>query len=145
MGAFVWLHRDPEQVVASCCSMNLAVNDYACAAYADKRELGARTLDCLARAVVKAMADRARMEAAGGATFVDIRYDELRKDPAACVERAYAAAGLTVSADFRARIAEASTAPKSTTRRHKYTLEEFGLDRGAVRAAFAPYIEAYSV
>lgn len=137
----VHTHRDPAQTVGSYCSM-IAHSRGIFSDAVDAGELGAELLEQQSRMVHAAMA--AREDPAVGPRVLDVGYSELVEDPLAVVERIYAFARRPLSPEARA-------AMQSTLRRHgqhrfgrhTYRLEDFALDAGRVRAAFAPYLERH--
>ena len=71
----------------------------------------------------------------------DVAYADLVKDPIEVVRRVYAACDLQVSPAFE-RALESHLATRTRSVRHSYSLGEYGLDGGAVRARFSGYSEA---
>ena len=72
-----------------------------------------------------------------------VRYDELVKDPKAVVERLYEWLGMELTPEYRARL-EAFTARQRRYRsKHHYSLEQFGLTEGWVRAQIPEVFEAF--
>ena len=132
--SFVWLHRSYVDVVHSCCLMNLHVHEYTSVAFEPPEVIGRRTLERLANAVHAAQTARETLEAAG-TRFVDVSYDELKADPAACCEAIYAKLGLPWRAEVGEAIVRHLESEESAGRsrrlppNQRLTLEEFGLDR----------------
>jgi hypothetical protein len=137
----LFLHRDPGDVVGSCCSMNQAVLDCVCPWYVPPSVLGERTLRRLGEAVDAGMHARARLEGRPGLTLVDLALAELKRDPEAALRRVYRDAGVHFSDAFatalRADLARAEAEPPVP--KHAYSLLDFGLDRAMVAARFARY------
>jgi Arc/MetJ family transcription regulator len=77
---------------------------------------------------------------------IDVQYDDTVNDPVETVSRVYDHFGLdrtpAVDDAVRAYLAEN---PRDKHGAHRYTLEEFGLDRDEVDAAFADYCERFGV
>jgi hypothetical protein len=75
---------------------------------------------------------------------VDVRFEDTVERPVETVERVYAHLGLDYTpavADGVRRYLDANPRDKHGT--HSYSLEEFGLDRDEVAAAFASYNERF--
>ncbi|MEZ5143616.1 MAG: sulfotransferase [Acidimicrobiales bacterium] len=82
----------------------------------------------------------------GGARIVDLPYAELVADPVAAVRRVYAHFGDDLSTEAETAMrAYAAANPKDRFGAHRYTLDELGLDAGALREHFARYVERYDV
>jgi len=76
--------------------------------------------------------------AAAAATFVDLRYQDLVRDPVAAITTVYAAAGLEPPPDPAAFVAAYDEAhPRHAHGRHRYTAADFGLDAHELRERFA--------
>ena len=167
----VWLHRDPRQVVGSCCSMNLVFREYTHPWFEAPAALGRRTLARLAdaaraaaraRAQLEAQAARAQQQAAARAAgkgggggknaaappcrFVDLYFKDLVRDPVGAVRGLYAAAGLAWRDDIgdaiRAHMGNRAK-PSHTAGKHRYKLADFGLTDADVQEAFADYLAVH--
>jgi LPS sulfotransferase NodH len=152
---YIWLHRDVESVVGSTCSMNVAINDCICATFERKEQIGRRTLETLAKAMDKAVKDRAALEKEGKVVFVDIFHEDLRSNPLDVVRRVYSVLQMKVSTQFQEQIAKDTKQRREERKRtnnsgrsrdssnsrsqHRYNLEEFGLTSVAVKNAFTKY------
>lgn len=67
-----------------------------------------------------------------------IRNDELRDDLANSISRVYAELGLDIDDAFAERLGKASSASRSFKSKHRYTLEDYGLDAAEIRHRFEP-------
>jgi len=136
----VWTHRDPLQVVASACSM-IAHGRGVLSDHVDPQEIGTSWLRKGRRMVERAMAARAVM---GEASFVDVRYEEIVRNPLAVARAILRRGGLepTARSDDRMRACLGREA-KDRHGVHRYRLEDFGLDERAVSDAFAGYRAAF--
>ena len=80
---------------------------------------------------------------------VDIRYDDLVRDPVGTVEHIYAASGESevarVDDAWAAMRAYVDAHPKDSLGVHGYDLSEFGLDASELGDRFAAYIARYDV
>ena len=138
----VMTHRDPVAVVASVCSLVRSLSgtfsDADHAAY-----IAAHWTDVVADAVAR-VADFRRRE--GDGRFVDIRYDDLLADPVGEVARIYAHFGEELGDEAARRMtAYAEANPQGVRGRHRYTLEDLGLDRPTLEDRFADYRAAFGV
>ena len=139
---FVWIHRDPVSTVGSTCSMNEAILDATSARFVHPHVLGWRTAERLASCLEKGLRDRAAMPAS---RFVDVYYDDLKRDPLATLSAMYSALGLdgALSPEFQAAVqAHVSPAEMRSWQSHMYTLDHFGLDAEAIRRRFSFYYAA---
>lgn len=132
----VMTHRDPVATVPSYCSMEYSL--YRMVSDTIDRESVARFwVPRLAQLLDGFMDVRA---ASGGHNFVDVRYPDLLSDPIGQGARVLAAAGVNVTADVRAGMEQWVEHNKREDRApHKYSLEDFGLDKEEVGEAFAVY------
>ncbi|MFU8877602.1 MAG: sulfotransferase family protein [Wenzhouxiangellaceae bacterium] len=140
--AIVQTHRDPLQVMASLASLGTTLR----AAFSEHvdpvavgREKARRWGDGLLAAV--------RARAAGELPerpFLDISYRDIVADPIATVARIYGHFGLDFSEQAEAGMREfLARNPKDKHGRHRYTLEQFGLDPEHERARFAEYRQRF--
>ena len=82
----------------------------------------------------------------GAARFVDLDYRAFVADPIAAVRRVYEASQLELTPDLVAAFERHRTANRQHARgAHRYTPEQFGLDREALRARFARYEERFGL
>jgi hypothetical protein len=139
---FLVTHRDPAAVLGSVCSLMAAM--YELTGKPPRPEaIGASELASWAEAMRRLLAVRER---AGEARFADVHFHDLVADPVATAARAYERLGLPFTAAAeRAMCAHASANPRGRHGAHHYRLSDFGLDAGAVRAAFRAYVERCGV
>ena len=148
---FVWLHRDPVMALASACSLTACLREAACPAFAnvDLHDVGRRNLRLVSEVFERGLAQRARLEAAGAASFVDVHYKDLVADTFGTLKRLYAELGIGFGAEAEAAVrafhAEQAALRKKGKRRQGYALAEFGLDEAEVRRRFRPYCERFGV
>lgn len=132
----VWTHRALDAVVPSFCSM-LAHARGVFSDHVDPREIGRNWgLGKGVRMVERALAVRRERPE----RFVDVRYEELVRDPIAVLARIQAHAGLefTKEAEQAARD-RLRTERKDRHGAHAYKLADFGLDAAALDHAYARY------
>lgn len=72
-----------------------------------------------------------------------VDYAELVAEPRKVVERVYAELGLEMTAEYQATLAAAQQAARAHSTTHRYSLEEFGLEAGEIRARLADLFERF--
>jgi len=78
--------------------------------------------------------------------FYDVRYQDLKKDPLAVVRGIYNYFGRELDPDAEEAMQRFAAAnPKDGHGVHRYTLEEFGLDREALRSRFRFYTDFFGI
>jgi hypothetical protein len=132
----VWTHRTPREVVGSFCSM-IAHGRGVFSDDVDPVEIGRFWLRKGKRMVERAMEARSRW---GKDDFVDVRYEDLIRDPVAIVRRIQERAGLPWTEETEASLSTSLRREvKDRHGKHRYSLEAFGLSNAQVDDAFAPY------
>lgn len=135
----VMTHRDPVSTVPSYCSMMYTL--YGMGAEVDRQSVGAFWEKRLAELLDLFMDIR---EKSGGASFIDVRYTDLTKTPIEEGKRVLAEAGIPVTPEIEAGMSEWVEANRREDRApHKYSLEDFGLDKANIERDFAKYRETY--
>jgi hypothetical protein len=138
----VQLHRDPQKVVASTCSLTASARGIV-SDRVDLGRVGRFVMGKLTDLVDKGLEARRRLPAA---RFFDLPYRQLLADPVASVERLYAHFGLPFTPAFAAGMrAWLAGNPQHKDGRHRYALAPFGLDPGEVEAAFTGYCAHFEV
>lgn len=130
----VWVHRDPKDVVPSCCGL-AAVNQRTLFGSYDPERVGAWVLQRLSQGLAQGLSARARHPQA---RFADVRYRSLASDPVATVKQLYGHLSLPFSTDFEGLLREKARRV-SRASPYRWELSEFGLDRHKVDGAFADY------
>jgi hypothetical protein len=139
---FVMTHRDPAAVLGSVCSLVHTMYRLTGKPPAPER-IGAAERDSWSEAMRRLLAVRARL---GEARFADVHFDELVADPLATVAGAYDRLGLPFGAEAeQAMRAHAQKHPRGRHGEHRYRLEDWGLERGAVRESFRFYTDRCGV
>ncbi len=132
----VHTHRDPATVLASVSSL-MATMRSAVTDHVDPVAVGREQLEAWTWGMQRVMSVRDRLP---DDRVVDVQYTDTVEDPVGTVERVYRHFGLefsrAVSAGVRGYLADN---PRDKHGSHRYSLEEFGLDRAEVDAAFAAY------
>jgi hypothetical protein len=139
---FVLLHRDPAVVAASCCSLLGTLSG----AFSDADHSGylaRHWTDVLELSLTRVDAFRA---AHPEHPFVDVHYADLVRDPVGTVRTIYAAAGRTLEPQTAsAMTAYVTSHPQGEFGRHRYQLQELGLDAAEIADRFAGYVSKYGV
>lgn len=132
----VMTHRDPVATVPSYCSMEYSLYHMGSDSI-DRKSVADFWAGRLAQLLESFMDVR---EKVGGRNFVDVRYRDLLTDPIGQGTRVLEAAGVAVTDAVRAGMAEWIEANRREDRApHKYTLEDFGLEKEAIEGLFTRY------
>lgn len=135
-------HRDPVDLVGSYCS-TYADSRRRTQAHFDPIELGRERLDQLHSMSERAVDARSTGDAS---RFVDVHYARLVADPLAVVESLYDRAAVPLSPAARSAMERwLAENPQHKAGKHNYALVDYGLDRAAVEARFARYLERFGV
>jgi len=141
--SLVQTHRDPLRIVASIASHGVVLR----AAFSDAvdpREVAsdwsARWSNALAHAL------RVRDASSAPGRFLDLRYEEIVSDPIGAVRAIYAHAELELRRDAEQRMrAFLAANPKDRHGPHRYTLDEYGLDRDEEASRYAGYCRRFGI
>ena len=139
----VWMHRDPVKVLGSVASLNSTLHatntqrvDYA--------RVGRTWRDKCLHAITAGTEFRDRRGVDD--TVFDLQYAELMDDPVGSVERIYRHFNMELDDLGRRRMAAwMEENPQDRFGRHRYTLDQFGLDADEVREQFDRYVDRYQV
>jgi hypothetical protein len=138
----VHTHRNPTTVLASVSSLMSTLRSSMSDAV-DPFEVGREQLDAWTWGMERVMRVRDTVPAE---RVVDVHFEDTVDRPVETVQRVYDHLGLdytpAVAAGVESYLAEN---PRDKHGTHTYTLEEFGLDRDEVDAAFAGYRERFGV
>jgi hypothetical protein len=138
----VQTHRDPLRVMGSMAS-HATVLRRAFSDSANPLQIAADWAERWARSLDEFLAVRDRAPAA---QFLDVSYDSIDRAPLETVERVYAFLGWRLSEPARAAMRNFLDAnPKNKHGAHRYTLEQFGLDRAAQLRRFAGYCDRFGL
>jgi hypothetical protein len=136
-------HRDPARVVPSYASL-LA---HFTAVYEDRvdpAEIGRLSARLWIERIDRGMRDRAALDRES--QIFDLHYQEVLADPIGSLQKAFTALGLSLSEEAAQRMrAWIGSHPPGRHGIHDYSAETYGLDPGALSAAFAPYRERFGV
>ena len=135
-------HRDPLRAVPSIASLNTALRR-AFSDQVDPKEIGRDCAERLGRALQRFLDQRDRLPPK---RVVDVAYTQLAASPLSTVERIYRQLGWptssSVQAAMRAYLAEN---PRDAYGKHRYSLQEFGLDPGEEANRFARYCARFGI
>ncbi len=142
----VLTQRDPVKSITSACSLRMTTRS----AYQDSVDplaIGRRAMDKIRDFLEESIEafDRMRRELDTG-QFVDVQYADMMRDPIATVRGIYEALGYTYSDAFETRMRQwLAENPQHKHGVHRYTPEQFGLDRHELFELFKPYYEANGI
>ena len=138
----VMTHRDPAEVVGSCCSLI----KYVRAIYSDEVDLkgiGASFIDTFETMIARARAFTAKH---GAGAILDVQYADTMRDPLGVVRGIYQRFDIDFTAEIEAAMQGYLAAnPKGKHGAHSYDLAEFGLSVEGVRERFGDYIERFGI
>ena len=136
----VQTHRDPCSVLPSACSLAYHTRKLS-ATMVRPRFIGKQWAAHLARAARKGIDARTITDPK---RFLDIKYKDLVADPIATVKRIYAYFDYAWSDVFEENLKKYIAENKQHKHgKHRYTLEQFGLDPKKIHRQFNDYCEAY--
>lgn len=131
----IQLHRDMADVVPSMCSLANALQAVEAEPVAPQ-QWGNFCLDLLHEGLQRVEAVRT----SHSAHFIDVSYEDLVSNPAAEMERVYAALGSELSAEAQAGMRDwMAKNPPGKHGQHRYSLSAFGLSRADIQHRFEPY------
>lgn len=134
--AVVFTHRDPAQALASLCSLTAALDTMSYRGV-DLADVGRRNCAIVEQLILRGQAAR---HAPQGSRIFDVKYEDLVRDPLKIVRLVYERFGYRYTPDFEQRCRDhLRDNPQHKHGRHRYTLEEFGLDRSHL----PPLVEEY--
>jgi len=140
----VMTHRDPLKVLPSCASLTRVLR----APFTNRlrrEEIGSEVSDRWEGGVRYAMRFREEHHDLRQ-RFYDVKYQDLKKDPLAVVRAIYGYFGRELGPDAEEAMQRFAAAnPKDGHGVHRYTLDEFGLDRDAERSRFQFYTDFFGI
>jgi len=137
----IFTHRDPQRFVGSAAS--LAWNQTAI--YSDEvtpHDVGREWMRKSVLQVERMMAARSLVPAD---RRIDVGYDEMERDWQSTMERIYAFLDLDIAPAMPAMGDYVDRTRRLKRTPHRYSLEQFGLDEGEVRARFAAYATRFAI
>jgi len=140
----VFTHRDPLQVVPSTASLHFELRSVF-SDTVDAAGVGAEVSRRWAVGMERALAARDATPDSSS-RFYDVHYADLMRDPIATVRRLYLHFGSQLSDAAEARMRSfLARNPKDKHGRHRYSLEQFGLNAEQVLRQYASYRERFSL
>lgn len=140
----IHLHRDPARTVPSTISLMATLRLMRRDAV-DVGALAQTLVRGLAAGLEKVIRERAE-GAIPDAQCIDLRYADLIRDPLAAIARVYGQLELELDSAVETRMhAYLAAKPRGQHGAHRYGIEDFGLDRGDLRARYAHYTRQYDV
>jgi len=138
----VMTHRDPAEVVGSCCSL-IKYSRLVYSSDVDLKAIGRDLMDTF-----RIMIDRQNVfrEQHGRDAIHDVHYIDTVRDPIGTVRKIYERFDeeLTPSA-LTAMDSYIAGNPKGKHGKHEYSLEDYGLSAGEVRDVFSDYIRDFDI
>ncbi len=142
---FVVTHRDPVQALASNCSLAHMLRA-GTSPNADPGQIGRDMLELVRQHVDRLVAFDIAQTEAGSSALVHVDYYRLVDAPEDVMPEVFDAIGLEWSPEVDQRIrAWREANPKGKRGTHEYRLDDYGLDRATVTAAFAGYTERFDI
>jgi hypothetical protein len=134
-------HRDPAKAVPSAVSFVSAVQPPDLKI--DPHEFGRLHAEMMRVSVQRSMEARARI---GEDRFLDVHHRDFVADPFGTLERVYAFQDRELRPETRRKMETWHAENRAGAHgSHRYTLEQFGLNKGRIREEFADYIKRYDV
>ncbi len=140
----VHTHRDPQKFVGSAASTT-ALLRWLRSDHVDPKVYGQLALHGFSY-MLNDVIDKRRSGELPDDRFVDSHYLDLIEDPVAAIRKIYALAELDWPAGHADRIeAYLRDKPKGKFGKHRYSLEEYGLDAPTVETCYAGYVSHYGI
>ena len=139
---FVWTHRDPAKVIPSVSSLQYTMWAARCEpGFRSKEATGQHFLSFWSEGMRRGLAAR---DAIGEDRFIDVSNGDVVADPVGTFADLYAKLGHEFTPELKVRIEDYNRRnARGAHGEHRYTAEEYGLTRGAIRERFADYIERF--
>jgi hypothetical protein len=141
---FVWTHRDPASVIPSVSSLQYTLHSARCVEGAlDKAAAGPKALTFWADGMRRALAARERI---GEHRFVDVWNRDVVSRPVETFAGLYDRLGFDFTSRLEADVAEYNRRnAQGAFGKHRYTAEEYGLSKDAIREALTAYCARFGV
>ena len=145
--AIVYLHRNPLQVLPSCCSLS-KIGRSRFSDSVDEAQIGQHWLTVLAEAVQRSLRVREQLSHQSPqhpGPIYDVSYPALLQDPMGTIQGIYDYFGYPFKADFSDRLTRwIHQNPQHKHGVHRYTLEQFGLTPEQIQTQFQDYSDRFS-
>lgn len=135
----IHLHRPLDEVVGSFASLCEALHEGG-SELRPRGEIGRYAADMLAQGMDRMLAVRAELPSE---RVLDLDYRELVADPIATLARIHQRFALPLDPEAIAAAERWLAESRSLSGRHRYGLDHFELDRGAIERRFAPYQQRF--
>jgi hypothetical protein len=140
----IFTHRDPVKTIPSTVS-TVAMTRWLRTDHVKLDEL-AFVIDFAFQGMLKDALDARRSGAIPEAQIADVHFTELMRDPVGAIRRAFSKLDLEFDETFAERITAYLTAkPQGKHGTHRYAPEDWGLEAGALRTAYASYTDHYDI
>jgi hypothetical protein len=137
---FVWTHRDPYAQTASLAS-TLAVIRERCGGLDDPLQIGRDALRCVKETVELGMAMR---QTSSEEIFYDVHFPDLVRDPVGTLKALYEQWGRPLNAETQLAMETwRRNNPMDKGGTHRYTGEQFGLNRELIERELARYLQRF--
>jgi len=138
----VQLHRDPQKVIPSLCSL-FAVYQGMASDHVRARQLGPEMAGLCAEGLQRSY--EARQASEPGRVF-DLRYQDLVADAIGAVRRIYDHFGESLSEEYEQRMRTwLAENPRDKHGKHRYDLQQFGLSRELIDRLYQSYCRQYDI
>jgi hypothetical protein len=135
--AIVYLHRDPVQVLPSCCSLS-ATGRSRFSEHINPETLGLQWLNTLSEAVKRSQRARKQLSSEHRDAIYDVDYRDLVKNPLGTIQGIYEHFQYDYSPGMVENLQQwIAQNPQHKHGVHRYTLEQFGLSAQQVQAVFS--------
>lgn len=138
----VMTHRDPAEVVGSCCSLIANVR-VMYSNEVDLKGIGESFMDTFEIMIARANAFKAKH---GANAILDVQYADNMRDPIGTVKGIYKHFGEVLTPEAEAAMERfMANNQKGKFGKHTYDLADYGLTKQGVRERFKDYIETYAI
>lgn len=138
---FVWLHRDPVDVVSSVTNLVWIANG-ANRQQSDSVAVASRITKDYATRMRVSMDERRRLETPDR-PWCDVLYDDFVADPVMCMRGIYRWAGLSLGENASARMQQYVDHPPYPRGGYTNDAGKLGIDKARIRQEFAEYTDEY--
>jgi len=137
-------HRDPVDVMPSLASLSYTLRGISTDVL-DPHFVGRQQTELWAGHLARALRARERTRDRAE-QFFDVQFEDVAKDPIAVIERIYGHFAIPFHDATRQKMeAYVAANPRGRYGAHRYSLEDFGLDRATLRPQFSDYCERFGI
>lgn len=138
----IFMHREPAQTIPSWSSL-VCTARRTMATECDQLKVGAEELDGMSLMMEQALKFRSENEQLTKDRFLDLKYTDLLANPINIAKQVYDHIGIEWK-DYATAYIEKNKKDRKNLTIHKYTLEDFGLDKKMVNDKFSDYTTKFS-